>query len=251
MMRASRWAWVAGCVGIAAVMLWPVTTRQGINYQVSERTIPAYAKAVHFLSRSITFRRMARDITAGARTDQERAEKILTWVMDHIHRGTPEGLSVIDDHVLNVAIRGYGTDDQLSDLVTVLCAYAGIPAIRLILLATEDIRYRLAVCVVKIDGQWRYADPYHRFIPRHPDGTWMTVDSVVGDPLLVAEQAGDVTFKDQPYLAYLRALTPVEEPPFLRAWRQVPSKRVWYELARLWQRVTPAHQGNTRTSEDL
>lgn len=249
MKRAAVWA--IGLIAVAVVMTSPVTTRQAINFQMSEITIPLYAKAAHFLSRSLSFRQLAREIARGSQTDQERAEAILAWMAQRIHSGVPQGLPVVDDHVLNVAIRGYGTHDQLADLFTILCAYLRIPSIRMMLVApADDARHYLAVCAVKLDGQWRFVDPYHRIVPHHPDGSWMTIDAVMADPTRVAQQAGDVMFKGQPYLTYLEDLTPVSDQTFLRSWRQVPSKRVWYELRRLWQRVRPTRQSSQQTAGD-
>ena len=221
-------------LGVVLLLNWPVSTRQGMNYVVTEHRIPLYAKLVHFLDRSITFRQLAHDLTSGLRSDQAKADAILAW-MDPLYRGVPEGLPVVDDHVLNVVTRRYGTDDQFAELLAVLCGYAGLPATRLILLVSEQPRRRIDVASVKIDGAWRFADPFRRVVPRGADGRWLTIDALQADPAPAISAAGEVVIKGLPYAEYLRRLQPVDERLGLSSWKQRPVMRVWCELQRVWQ----------------
>ena len=82
MKRVGVWVGVvlAGCVAAGIVLMWPVSIRQGVNYEVSEIRMPLFAKAIHFMSRALTLRQLARDITRGTHTDQEKCEAILAWM---------------------------------------------------------------------------------------------------------------------------------------------------------------------------
>ncbi len=126
-----RWRIAAFVSGIAVVFVAlaaaPLSTRQGINYQVAVRSIPAYAKTLGFLYRHFEYQRLAGEITRGKRSPQERVLAVFDWTTQNIH-SVPEGFPVVDDHVLHIIIRGYGTDDQKADVFTTLSTYAGVPA---------------------------------------------------------------------------------------------------------------------------
>jgi hypothetical protein len=230
-----------GVVGTALLLSWPVSTRQGIDYRVTERRIPLLVKAVHFIDRSLAFQQLASDLTRGVRGDQAKAEAVLAWI-DTLYRGVPEGLPVVDDHALHVAIRGYGTDDQLAELFAVVCGYAGLPATRLTLLASQSPRRRIDVAAVKIDGQWRFADPFRQIAPKEATGRWITIESLRADPAPAMEAAGDLMVRGISYERYLEVLEPVDEARGLTSWKQRPVLRVRFELQRLWQRVASGAQ---------
>lgn len=234
-MTPRRWRLGVACIlGAGLLLHWPVGTRQGIDYTVTEHRIPLYAKITHFLDRAITFKQLAQDITRGQKTEQAKAEAIVIW-MDRLYRGVPDGLPVVDDHVLNVVIRGYGTDDQLAELFAVLCGYARMPATRLILRVSQEPLKRMDVAAVKIDGAWRFIDPFHRIAPKDAAGRWMTVESLQRDPAPAVAAAGGLTVKGLPYERYLRQLRPVDERMGLSSWKQRPVMRLWFELQRLGQ----------------
>ena len=123
--------WIAGgvLVATAAVMVarWPVTTRFGVDYEWSSREIHLYEKAVDFISRDLQARRLVSDITDGLNGDQERIIAIFRWIGERV-RSTPNGFPVVDDHVLNIIIRGYGADDQRTEAFALLASYAGLSA---------------------------------------------------------------------------------------------------------------------------
>lgn len=231
---------VVGCLGVGLLLHWPVRVHQSVNYEPAEWSIPLYVKAIHFMSRSFAFRRLVKEITAGWTTEQEKAEAILNWMGQHVHSGVPKGLPVVDDHVFDVITRRYGTDDQLVDLFAVLCLYAGVSAQRIHLSAPSDPRRRLAACAVKIDGRWRFVDPYHRVAPRDETGTWFAIEDLLSDVTPATQQATAVVFRGLAYAEYLEGLEPVREKAVPRAWKQVPTKRLWYELGQLWEGVRAA-----------
>ena len=113
----SRRAWiVAAGIGMTVIATanWPVTTRWGVNYHWTSAKIPLYEKVVNFLSRDRQTRRIAHEIVRGAATDDERLVKIFAWVQEHV-QPVPDGFPVVDDHPLNILIRGYGAGDQRTE----------------------------------------------------------------------------------------------------------------------------------------
>src|SRR5579862_2383634 len=105
-----------GLVGVANVK---VTTRQGVNYDVTSRRIPLYLKTLELIDRSVQYQQIADGIARGASTDSDRALRVFDWTRTQI-RATPDGWPVVDDHVLNVIIRGYGVSDQQADVFATL-----------------------------------------------------------------------------------------------------------------------------------
>lgn len=110
--------------GVFLLGSWPVTTRSGVNYQWSSKPIPLAEKAVHFLSRDLQTRRLSREIVRGASNEQEKMDKIFSWVTRNI-RSVPPGFPVVDDHIQNIWIRGYGTPDQRAEVFALLSSYSG------------------------------------------------------------------------------------------------------------------------------
>src|SRR4051812_41636741 len=93
---------IAALFGVANV---PVTTKQGVNFEVSTHRLPLYLKGLQFVERSGQYAQIAGEITSGATSDTERVTRIFDWTRRHI-RQTPTGWPVVDDHILNIVIRG-------------------------------------------------------------------------------------------------------------------------------------------------
>ncbi len=104
-----------------------VSTRKGINYQVQILKIPLYLKLLDFFDRHYNYAQLVKGITLGANTDEEKAMRIFEWTFKNISKA-PAGLAIIDDHVWNIIIRGYGVDDQLQDVFSTLCNYSHMNA---------------------------------------------------------------------------------------------------------------------------
>lgn len=72
---------------------------------------------------------MTKEITNGCTNDKDKAMAIFNWIASNIKK-QPDELPVMDDHPLNIIIRGYGTRDQFEDIFTILCTYVNLPAFR-------------------------------------------------------------------------------------------------------------------------
>ena len=134
-----------------------VTTRQGVNFKVHTIKLPLYLKVLDFFARHYNYNILVAEIIGKAKTGEERALRIFLWTHQHI-KPQPEELPVIDDHVWNIIIRGYGIDDQSADVFATLCNYAGLDAF-FSQISSQDKEEAIVVSFVKIMGKWYVFDP--------------------------------------------------------------------------------------------
>lgn len=139
------------------VITAPVTSKMGVNYNVREIKIPLYLKILDFLDRHYNFAYLAKDIVDGAKTDEERAMRILEWTHKNI-RKHPADMPIIDHHIWNVIVKGYGTPDQSCAVMATICDYAGLPAYYT-LDTKRPAEKILALTYVKIDGKTSVFEP--------------------------------------------------------------------------------------------
>jgi hypothetical protein len=210
--RRPRGLALMACAGLVAVAFVPTETKQGVNFAVSSHRLPLYAKTLDFLQRDSSYARLASRIAAGHAQPEARTLAVFAWTRDNI-RDTPGGFPVVDDHVWNIVIRGYGEADQKADVFTTLSMYAGVPAFfsnRAGESGTAVLSYAW------IDRQWRVFDVDNGVIFRTRQGT-----------LASAEEAG---------------FAPPVAPDVLRPELQMLWPRVWSSVGRLigvrreWQR---------------
>ncbi len=130
--RHKWWLIVAVAVMLLVVVMgtlifWPLPTYQGIDYSVTKHTIPAYVKAMEFITRHWRYRELANRIVANRESRHDRVRAIYQWTREHI-KPVPAQFPIVDDHIWHIIVRGYGSADQQADVFTTLCVYAGIPA---------------------------------------------------------------------------------------------------------------------------
>lgn len=214
---------------LGAGLVWgvslPMSTHQGVNFRVSTQQIPFYVKALDFLHRHYQYEGLARDITWGLTSDLERVQAVFQWTRTHI-QPTPPGWTVVDDHILNIIIRGHGLSDQMADVFATLSTYAGVPAfwrdIR-----SPDLSSVLILSFAKINGQWAVLDVARGIIFTDAQGRWVGVDQLLQDPALLREVMKEEVQDGIPYWRYLEVLRPFHVPEPLRARAQMPWPRLW------------------------
>jgi hypothetical protein len=210
-------------------------TKQGVDYQVSARSVPFAIKTMEFLLRDAEYRRLAWEITRGLRNEEARAMAVLTWTREHI-RPTPHGWPAVDDHIAHIIIRGYGADDQRADVFTTLSTYAGVPAFWKIVVAKQS-GGKLVLSFVRIDGQWTVWDVERGIVLRDGRGRLAGVEELVTNPALLGSD-GLVVYRGQPYRQYITdGLASLTVPDTLRAEEQMPMRRLLAETRRAWHRV--------------
>ena len=228
-----RLAGGAGAIGLLWVGLTAplATTKQGVDFEVTAYRVPLYAKAADFLARHAQYRLLARQVTQGLTTDAARVEAVLRWTHEHI-RPTPEGWPVVDDHVLNIIIRGYGLNDQMADVFTTLTTYAGVPAFWRVVERPEG---NAVLSFAKVNGRWIVIDAEAARIVTDQHGRWLDVEALLNDPALLRRDAGLLTPHGVPYWKYLEQLRPFHVPRPLRAETQMPIPRLGFELRKIFK----------------
>jgi transglutaminase superfamily protein len=216
----------AGC----AVLTATVTTRQGIDYVVTEHRIPLYAKAFEFLDRDGQYRRLAAEITRGSDSDAKRVQAVYDWTARRI-QPTPEGWPIVDDHILNIIIRGYGTADQRADVFATLLTYAGVPAFWRKIKA-PGLEDGVVLTFVKADGRWIVIDVANGFLFRNVRGEPAGVDDFAAKRAVVPAAASSLAVGSTPYSQILATLRMPPVPRPLRAELQMPWPRLWDQTKR-------------------
>ena len=214
----------------ALVAQWPTTTRYGIDYQVFSKQIPLYEKAINFLSRDLQARRLAAEVTAGASDDRARLEKIFRWVGRNV-RPVPNGFPTVDDHVWNIIVRGYGADDQITEVFTLLASYSCCSATLAELRAAPT--KAILVAVVDLEGMPRVFDVAHQLIFRNDAGDFASIDDLARNPRIIAAVGGGLTFQGEPYMGYFADIGQLR-PKFGRMELQKPWQRLKGEARRLF-----------------
>lgn len=221
-------ALVIGTIGVATST---VTTRQGIDFRVNVREIPVYRKVVDFLHRHYQYESVARQITAGLVSDQERVLAVFDWTHRNILK-TPPGWSVVDDHPLNIIIRGHGAADQMADVFTTLSTYAGVPAFWG-MLAAPGSDQKLVISFARVEGRWVMFDVANDIVLRNDQGALVSVDEVAADVRVLARSVQEIRYLGLPYGRYFEGFTPPAVPAILRAEKQMPWPRLIAEMKEL------------------
>ena len=238
-----RLAWMAGLILAGAVVgagvaTAPVLTKQGLNHHVTTHTLPLYVKWLDFLDRHEQYNLLARDITRGLATDQDRVLAVFAWTRQHILK-TPAGWPIVDDHVWHIIVRGHGVEDQMADVFTTLTTYAGVPAFWKALHVngrTGGVVFSFA----KIEKRWVVVDVPRGLVFRNARDELAGVDELMAHPEIVTSIAGAIRPGGLPYQFYVNALEPFEAPRPSRAELQMPGPRFWYETRRVLGVIKPS-----------
>lgn len=161
---------------LAGILNIEVSIRQGRDYKIYTVKMPLYLKLLDFYDRHYNYIRLEREITAGAKTAEEKALRILKWTYKNI-RTAPEGYPIIDDHVWSIIVRGYGVGDQFSDVFTTLCNYSGIEAFFSARYA-KDRRRQMSISFCRLNAGWAIFDPYNGVYFRNSEGSIATFDDI-------------------------------------------------------------------------
>lgn len=225
-----RWIVWGGLTAAAAVLIlgWPATTRQGVNFQVTAYREPLYVKAIDFLHRHERYRAIAQAITRGRASERDRMLAVFDWTHAHI-RPAPKDWPVVDDHILDIIIRGYGLGDQMADVFTTLSTYAGVPAFWRPLHFEETGEW-LIFSFARVDGRWIVCDVANHLIFTDASGRWADVQTLLDHPELAA---GLVSADGVPYAPHVAQLRPFSVPQPMRAQIQMPWPRLLFEARRM------------------
>ena len=222
-------AGVCVIVAVATVALWPVETRHGVDYEWTSTTIPLYEKAVNFVSRDLQVRRVL-DVVIGDESDpREKVVRLFDWVHANV-RPTPDGFPVVDDHILNIIIRGYGAQDQRTEAFALLSTYAGMPAAHVIEKGPDGVTdYHLAL--VQVEDELYLFDVVNGVAFEDSTGALVDVEALREEPALLASGGAIATLPGSPYLRVITSEA-ARNPSFERMEMQIPWRRLRIEAAR-------------------
>lgn len=216
---------------LAAALNIKTTTRQGIDGIVFEHRLPLYIKLSEFLDRHYHYRSLAFQITKEATTAEDKLVALFEWTHQHIKQQIPSGWPVYDDHVFNIIIRGYGSNDQSADVFTTLATYAGMPA-AMYQAYSSDKRHRTIFSVVYLDGRYLLFDTYHGNYFRNQDGRIASLRDIIADPQIAAGAENKPRIHGIGYEDYFKNLVPIERFLTLRAELQMPGPRLEHMIKR-------------------
>lgn len=204
---------------VIAVLNIPLTTRYGVDGIQHVKKIPLYAKACGFLYRDWAYRDIVKDIVKGERDETKRALAILDWVNSNIMFGVPKGVRLVDDHPLNIIIRQYGGGDQLEDVFTILCAYAGMKSGMARCYEPGTDSY-IMLSFVEADGRWLVFNAKHGRYFINADKGVASIGDILDNKVTLSDE--DV----KTYSRFFAGLKNVDTSSFTRAQEQMPLKRI-------------------------
>ena len=215
--------------GSCVVLNRPTTTLQAIDGRVTAHTIPLYVKAIDFVQRHYQYRLLVSRI-CGDTEGAACATRLFDWTHENIE-ATPAGWPLIDDHVLNIVIRGHGHDWQRALVFATLSSYAGMRAF-IHRIHGPDGRGTLVLTFVEIDDRWIPFDVDHHVTFRARDGRFADVASLVRDPASVDGHTAGILPEGFRYSHFIspRTLDPFVPPEWLHAELQNPLLRLEYEI---------------------
>lgn len=209
-----------------------VSTKQGVNYTRYTKKIPLYFKALAFVYRHFAYKQLIKEIIKDNQSDKEKVLAIFKWTHENI-REIPAGLPVVDDHILNIIIRGYGGNDQSQDVFCMFCEYAGIPA-AWVFISPEQNDSVIAVAIVKLEGEWRLFDTYFGNYFINENGEFATVDEIIANPDLIEQAKHKPVIKGVEYKSYFAGLRYISDKDlWKRGKTQMPMYRLMFEAKKL------------------
>jgi hypothetical protein len=216
-------------ISIVTLVNINVTTEQCINYKCHSIKIPLYLKVLDFFTRHYHYKQLVRGIIKDEKTDEGRVMKIFTWTYENI-RKVPSGFPIIDDHVWHIIIRGYGQDDQVSDVFTTLCNYAGVYSFYL-WVYTQDRKSKIPLSFVKIREKYFVFDPYHGIYFRDTRGQLADLETIKSKKTWLVAGKHDEEIID--YAIYFNNLPNIKGKILKRANIQSPFRRIIFEIKKM------------------
>lgn len=208
-----------------------VTTKQGVNYELRTIKLPLYLKLLDFFDRHYNYAHLVKNITENSKSDKDRVIALLEWTYNNIKK-RPQELTVVDDHVWHTIIRGYGAEDQFSDVFSTLCNYAGIEAFYS-WIDSSELSDRMTFSFVKIKNKWYVFDPYRNIYFVDKEGGLADINMLKSsEGGWVA--SGSVAFLESlNYASYFKSMPLPGDSGLNRANIQSPLNRFFYAIKKL------------------
>jgi len=221
-------------VAITLLLNMGVTTKQCLYdhdyFQCRNIKIPLYLKLLNFFDRHYNLKYLAKRILTDIDDEEERVIKLFEWTYENIKK-RPEILAVVDDHIWYTIIRGYGVNDQFSDIFSTLCNYSGIEAFFGTIHSKEGDK-QIQLSFAKVGNKWILFDPYNGVYFKDSNNQLCGIESFVSKEcksVSLGKGRGDSI----DYSLYLDNIANLEKKGFSRAGIQSPLKRLLFELKKL------------------
>jgi hypothetical protein len=217
-----------------------VSTRQGTDYKVSRTTIPLYLKVLNFYHRHYNYKWLAKRITGHLDTKEDKILRLFHWTHETIKR-QPESLPVMDSHVWDVYVRGYGVSDNFHDLFTTLCNYIGADAFFTVL-NRKDGGHSIMLSFVQIKRGWVALNPHKGIYFRNHTGGLATIEEMHEQDWHIVNLANRARTKATYEQYFDKNLPPMIEKigsGFTRANTQSPINRLKLQLHRWFSGTSP------------
>jgi hypothetical protein len=198
----------------------PLTYYIGVDGVVMEKKIPSYAKICGFLYRDWMYKDIVHDIVRGDKEDDmAKVLAILHWVNTNIISTIPDGIKVVDDHPLNIIIRRYGTKEQLEDIFTILCSYAGFKS-GMGKCYSADKKSRIVLSFVRVGSRWAIFSAAENKYFLNNAGQIGSVEDYLCGKIIIPDGSKDAYYKE-----YLDDVRDVDFAMFTRPEEQKPIGR--------------------------
>jgi len=216
-----------------------VTMLQGVDYKVSKITLPLYLKVLNFYYRHYNYKWLAKRITGHLDTKEDKILRLFHWTHETI-KPQPKSLPVMDSHVWDVYVRGYGVSDNFHDLFTTLCNYIGADAF-FTALYIKDSGKGLQLSFVLTKRGWVAFNPHKGFYFRNHTGDLTTIEEIDEQDWHIVKLA-QIDISKVNYEQYLVENLPRIEKlgsSLLRANTQSPINRLRFQLHRWFAGKSP------------
>lgn len=219
-------------ISFISILNSEVTTKQGKDYEVTTISLPLYLKVLNFFDRHLNYIWLVKTIVGHLETEEDKIFHLFRWTYETI-LPQPNQLPIMDDHVWNVYIRGYGTSDNTNDLFSTLCNYIGTDAFftRVFNIERNDF---INFSFVKTSRGWVVLDPDKGVYFNNDLGKLATVSDIQKNNWKIM-YLKDNSIPDSYYQPYLKSLRPIKDIGLRRANSQSPVNRFLLQLTQWWE----------------
>lgn len=214
-------------VSFFIVMQVNVPTQRCINYHCFVTRLPLFLKILDFFDRHYNYKELVNTIQAERDTEETRVKKILFWTVNNIKR-MPAGMPVVDDHAWYTIIRGYGVEDQFSDIFTTLCNYAQMDSFFCTLPDKKENNWK-SLAFVRLNNRWSVFDAFEGVYFINNKGAIADINNLLENNWRAISITGGKPADYQEYFANLGSVD-FKNWKFTRASLQSPFKRFIFWL---------------------
>ena len=208
-----------------------VTTNKGKDFIVTRSELPLYLKLLGFYDRHFNYKWLVKQITGHLDTREEKVFRLFQWTHETI-RPQPKNLPIMDSHVWDVYIRGYGVSDNFHDLFSTLCNYSGVDAFfdRLMF---EDSRKYIDITFVRVERDWVAFDPFNGAYFKNRDGNWATIEEIKKGNWEL-EKLPKSVIKESYYKPFMELVPDTIVMGYRKANTQSPANRLKLQLSKFF-----------------